>query len=56
MPFLACTIPPSLTLALKHRFMVRKASKGQISQRLVSQERDRDGAGDLRILVFTGGG
>lgn len=50
------TVPPSSTLALRHWFMVRKTSKGQVSQRLVSQERDLDGGGDVRALVFTGGG
>lgn len=56
MPFLLPTVPPSSTLALKHWFMVRKVSQAQISQRPVSQERDLDVGGDLRVLVFTGGG
>lgn len=56
MPLLLPTVPPPSALALKHWFMVRKVSKGQISQRPVSQERDLDVGGDSRVLVFTGGG
>ena len=55
MSFLMPPISPSSTQAWKLLFTIRKVGKGQISQRLISQERDIDMGGDLRVFVFTGG-